>query len=368
MIKKLKNIKNNIANLDNSSKNQAYLNAFDEIINSGDSDLSISEIANDIANNSKYTSSKSPMNRLATGIANFKEGFSENFNNPLQAENLKPVEGKTIGTKIGEVLGTAARFADSPLGRMAIMGGITAIGGGTPMEMLRYGIGAGVLNQGLRNQDSMYRQQLLNSGVAPEALDKIKGYIMPETYNNFVKGKYMHDNTEIDKKYKEGMVDIYKQNAETDREYKQAKNNLEEKKSFVPAEQYYKALLQQGFIDDEEYLKIINSADYDPYELINLALENLVVDKQKAHSKALQVEDDIKTNKQKRYYLNKNDGKQVTKIEYGEKPVQKSVMDINYHYDDSPPVKNKQQNKKTNSKYSKTYEKFLPNSKKKVAF
>ena len=226
MIKKLKNIKNNIANLDNSAKNQAYLNVFDEIINSGDSDLSISEIANDIANNSKYASSKSPMNRLATGIANFKEGFSENFNNPLQAENLKPVEGKTIGTKIGEVLGTAARFADSPLGRMAIMGGITAIGGGTPMEMLRYGIGAGVLNQGLRNQDSMYRQQLLNSGVAPEALDKIKGYIMPETYNNFVKGQYMHDNTEIDKKYKEGMVDIYKQNAETDREYKQAKNNF----------------------------------------------------------------------------------------------------------------------------------------------
>lgn len=362
-------IKNNLSILNNKNKSRAYANMLDETLPDRDNQPlpSLSNLVDDLIKDINYRQIDKPAGRLATGVSNFQKGFNENFHTPLNPENLQRVEGKTFGTKLGEFMGTASRFLDSPLGRMAIMGGITALGGGTPLETIRYGIGAGALNQALRNQDSMYRQELLNSGVPKENLDNIKGYISPQTYNNYVKGQYMHDNTDIERNYKSGMLDIYQQNADTDREYKTVRNDIENRKNFVPAEQYYKALLEQGFIDEEQFGKITNSPEYDPYELINLNLQNVVVGKQKAFSKAQQVEDDIKTNRQKRYFLNKNGGKQVMKVEYGKKPVENTVMDINYHYDDNVPDSKRKRNGK-NSAYNNAYNKFLPDSKKRIVF
>ena len=195
-------IRNNLNFLDNKSRNKAYTDMLNETVpNQNNQPVpSLTNLVNDLIKDIGYRQTAMPANRLATGISNFQNGFNENFYNPLKPENLQRVEGKTFGTKLGEFMGTASRFLDSPLGRMAIMGGITALGGGTPLETIRYGIGAGALNQALRNQDSMYRQELLNSGVPKENLDNVKGYISPQTYNNYVKGQYMHDNTDNKRK------------------------------------------------------------------------------------------------------------------------------------------------------------------------
>ena len=114
-------------------------------------------------------------------------GFRENASTPFAVSNLEPQQNKGFATRLGEGLGSVARFADSPLGRMALTAGIVGATGGSGLQALSYGATAGVGNQKLRTQDQFYRNQLQAEGTDTS---NIQGYITPEMYKNYSLGQY----------------------------------------------------------------------------------------------------------------------------------------------------------------------------------
>src|SRR5574344_2003734 len=114
-------------------------------------------------------------------------GFRENVSTPFAVSNLEPQQNKGFATRVGEGLGTASRFAASPLGRMALTAGIVGATGGSGLQALTYGATAGVGNQKLRTQDQFYRNQLQSDGVDTS---NIQGYVTPEMYKNYSLGEY----------------------------------------------------------------------------------------------------------------------------------------------------------------------------------
>lgn len=114
---------------------------------------------------------------------------------------LKPVmqtqyKDKNIMNRIGEGLGTVMRFADSPLGKGLIVGGLVGATGGDPAQMLGYGIQTGAKAQNVQMRNQLYRQKLKSLGYTDQDLEKIKGYIGGDEY------KTISDGT-----YKQGMLD-----------------------------------------------------------------------------------------------------------------------------------------------------------------
>ena len=114
-------------------------------------------------------------------------GYKENRNTPFQIENLDQNQNKGVATRIGEGLGTLARFGQSPLGRGALVAGLIGATGGSGLEALAYGGTASVTNQQLKNQDEFYRDQLNQQGVDTS---KVGGYITPEMFKNQTLANY----------------------------------------------------------------------------------------------------------------------------------------------------------------------------------
>ena len=95
-------------------------------------------------------------------------GARENFATGFAAPNLfddKTSDGRNKGFayRLGEGLGTMGRFLESPLGRGLITAGIVGATGGSGLEALAYGGQAGSLNQRLRQQDRMFRNEMINN-------------------------------------------------------------------------------------------------------------------------------------------------------------------------------------------------------------
>lgn len=149
-----------------------------------------------------------------------KENFATGFAAPNWEQNITP-DGrkKGMGYRFGEGLGSFARFAESPLGRGLLMAGIVGASGGSGLEALGYGTGAGLLNQQSRMKDSIYRNSLIEQGqnslrntpgfanLDPSEqqaqLDRIanqvnsyRGYLGDDTYKQVLAGMQLRDNAE----------------------------------------------------------------------------------------------------------------------------------------------------------------------------
>ena len=127
-------------------------------------------------------------------------GARENYTTGFAASNLQDnigTEGQNKGLayRIGEGAGTLGRglrraggalgrFANTPLGRAAIMAGVVGATGGSGLQALAYGGTAGLGNQVNRMNDSLYRNQLKNLGVSDDEINSIKGYISSDVYKN----------------------------------------------------------------------------------------------------------------------------------------------------------------------------------------
>lgn len=149
----------------------------------------------------KISTSQNP--RVGGIFPDISAGYQENRSNPISVNNfgnntLADGRNKGFAYKLGEFGGSLARIADSPLGRGLITGAAIAALGGTPAETLAYGATAGAINQGNRNRDAMYRQQLAEQGINT---DGINGYINDSTYKNMLDAKTLQDNAEWRKKY-----------------------------------------------------------------------------------------------------------------------------------------------------------------------
>ena len=123
-----------------------------------------------------------------------KENFATGFAAPNWEQTITP-DGrkKGMGYRFGEGLGSFARFAESPLGRGLLMAGIVGASGGSGLEALGYGTGAGLGNQQARMKDKMYRNELEKMGFDTTG---IAGYVGDDTFNKIYQSKQLQDNAE----------------------------------------------------------------------------------------------------------------------------------------------------------------------------
>lgn len=115
-------------------------------------------------NTMNVTVSSSP--RIGGILNDIGAGARENFATGFAANNLtdnETTDGRRKGFayRLGEGLGTIGRVLESPLGRGLITAGIVGATGGNGLEALAYGGQAGTLNQRLRNQNQMYRNEMI---------------------------------------------------------------------------------------------------------------------------------------------------------------------------------------------------------------
>ena len=188
--------------------------------------------------------------------AGAKENFATGFAAPNWEEN-KTADGrqKGLGYRIGEGLGTFGRFAESPLGRGLLMAGIVGAAGGSGLEALGYGAGAGVANQQNRMKDTMYRRELEKYGIDTSG---IRGYIGDDTFNKYLQSKQLQDNAE----YRNLMLATQQRNQELANEI--AKEKFSYQKASDAADRALKTRqldIQERKIEETSNKKAINAGN-----------------------------------------------------------------------------------------------------------
>ena len=111
----------------------------------------------------------------------FGRGFQENATQGFNVNNLAPVQGKGLATRLGEGLGTLARFYDKPIGRMAVATGLSMLTGET--NPLNEGIKAYVGRQNNITQDRVYRNQLKQLGMTDAEVNAIPGNVTKDVFD-----------------------------------------------------------------------------------------------------------------------------------------------------------------------------------------
>lgn len=116
----------------------------------------------------------------------FGRGYRENATQGFNVNNLTPVQGKGLATRLGEGLGTIERFANSPLGRGLIAYGLSnAIGDTNPLEQA---FTAGVGRQNNITQDRVYRNQLKQLGMTDDEVNAIPGNVTKDVFEGVTSG------------------------------------------------------------------------------------------------------------------------------------------------------------------------------------
>lgn len=111
------------------------------------------------------TSTISENPRVGGALRDVAGGYNENLNNAISLDNFGQNEipdgrKKGFAYRLGEGLGSISRFAQSPLGRGLIVGGLVGATGGDALPMLAYGAGTTMQNQANRMNDKLYRNEL----------------------------------------------------------------------------------------------------------------------------------------------------------------------------------------------------------------
>ncbi len=101
--------------------------------------------------------------RIGGLLNDIASGYRENRNTPFSIENLEPNKNKGIGYRVGEGLGSAVRFGESPAGRALLVSGLVGLTGGNGLQALTFGTSTGMQNQANRMNDKIYRNDLINT-------------------------------------------------------------------------------------------------------------------------------------------------------------------------------------------------------------
>ena len=163
------------------------------------------------------------------GILNdISAGYKENRTTPISLDNFG--QNKGFATRLGEGLGSIARFADSPAGRALIMGGIVGATGGSGLQALAYGGGAGLGNQQNRMKDRLYRNALEQQGVDTTG---INGYVGDTAFAKLVDANIAQENAAYRRMYydqqnqnQKDMMQWRIQQAEAEQRQRQFENYL----------------------------------------------------------------------------------------------------------------------------------------------
>lgn len=107
-------------------------------------------------------------------------GYRENATQGFNVNNLAPVQGKGLATRLGEGLGTLARFYDKPIGRMAVATGLSMLT--DEANPLNEGVKAYVGRQNNMTQDRVYRNQLKQLGMTDDEVNAIPGIVTKDVF------------------------------------------------------------------------------------------------------------------------------------------------------------------------------------------
>lgn len=148
-----------------------------------------------------------------TTISNYRPGFfndlasgyRENVTQGFDVNNLAP-QNKSWATRIGEGLGTLARFYNKPIGRMAVATGLSMLT--DEANPLGEGVKAYVGRQTNMTRDKAYRQGLINMGVDESQVNAIPGIMTDDIYKNLVAAKQ----AEIMANYRNDMLENTQEN------------------------------------------------------------------------------------------------------------------------------------------------------------
>lgn len=125
-------------------------------------------------------------------INDFISGFRENATQGFDVNNLAP-QRKGLATRIGEGLGTLARFYDKPIGRMAVATGLSMLT--DEANPLGEGVKAYVGRQTNMTRDKAYRQGLINMGVDADEVNAIPGIMTDDVFKNYTLANYRNNMT-----------------------------------------------------------------------------------------------------------------------------------------------------------------------------
>ena len=182
-----------------------------------------------------------------TTISNYRPGFfndlasgyRENATQGFDVNNLA-LQRKGIATRIGEGLGTLARFYDKPIGRMAVATGLSMLT--DEANPLGEGVKAYVGRQTNMTRDKAYRQGLINMGVDESQVNAIPGIMTDGVFSNIARAKQLQDYA----LYRQDMIDTQRENAKTLNNYRMAQLAEDVKQNEL--ENYYKGQqLAQGW-------------------------------------------------------------------------------------------------------------------------
>lgn len=120
-------------------------------------------------------------------------GYRENATQGFDVNNLAP-QRKGLATRIGEGLGTLARFYNKPIGRMAVATGLSMLT--DEANPLGEGVKAYVGRQTNMTKDKAYRQNLQQMGYTQEEIDSIPGIVNDQVYTNLIRAQQLRDNAE----------------------------------------------------------------------------------------------------------------------------------------------------------------------------
>lgn len=135
----------------------------------------------------------SATNRQGGLFNDITTGFRENYHNAFDPNNLAPAN-KNFATRLGEGLGTVARFADSPLGRGLLAYGLNNALGYDDSAL--EGITAFVGRQNARTADEVYRNNLNQLGIDTS---NIKGNVTSDVYKNLADFTYKQQSLQAKK-------------------------------------------------------------------------------------------------------------------------------------------------------------------------
>lgn len=141
-------------------------------------------------------------------------GFRENYTQGFDVNNLAS-QNKGLATKIGEGLGTLARFYDKPIGRFATAAALSALTGET--NPLNEGVKAYVGRQTNMTRDKAYRQNLQQMGFSEDEINSIPGIMADSVYENLIKAKQLQEQ----QKYREMYLTNQQQQNEIMNKYRQ---------------------------------------------------------------------------------------------------------------------------------------------------
>ena len=216
--------------------------------------------------------------KLANGLGDFLTGYKENRENGFDPNNLRPVDNKGFMQRMGEGVGTAARMIHNPVAQGLVAGGLSTALTGNPL----YGLGMATKFANNKMNSDLYKQILKNQGVTLNN----NGVITADDMSKILTAN----------KYQKG---------------------------FMTRKEYDRMRLENGLISVDEYNQSLSAPDYNPDEMVNISgLETV--------SKAGRNLQQNKNDKSANYYRAKNDGKNVIKVEYGEKPDSHNYTHVTY--------------------------------------